>query len=34
MIHLSITEATGGTTKPETDWAPRVTDAEYHGGQR
>ncbi len=32
MTHLSITEGTGDATKPEADWGPQVTDAEY-GGQ-
>jgi len=32
MTHLSITEGTGDAAKPEADWGPHVTDAEY-GGQ-
>lgn len=31
MIHLSITESTGRSDKPDTDWGAHVSDAEYHG---
>jgi quercetin dioxygenase-like cupin family protein len=34
MTHLSITEGTGDSQKPEADWADHVTDAEYEGGTR
>ena len=29
MTHLSITEGTGDSGRPETEWGPHVTDAEY-----
>jgi quercetin dioxygenase-like cupin family protein len=32
MSHLSITEGVGDAQKPETEWGPQVTDAEYGGG--
>jgi len=31
MTHLSITEGIGESNRPETDWGPHVTDAEYLG---
>lgn len=31
MTHLSITEGVGDSDRPETDWGPHVTDAEYRG---
>jgi len=31
MAHLSITEGVGDSPKPEADWGPHVTDAEYRG---
>jgi quercetin dioxygenase-like cupin family protein len=34
MTHLSITEGTGDSAKPEADWREHVTDAEYEGGER
>jgi quercetin dioxygenase-like cupin family protein len=32
MSHLSMTEGVGGDEKPETEWGPKVTDAEYGEG--
>ena len=29
MTHLSITEGTGDAERPEADWGPHVTEAEY-----
>jgi quercetin dioxygenase-like cupin family protein len=34
MTHLSITEGTGSSEKPESYWGALVTDAEYQGGDR
>jgi quercetin dioxygenase-like cupin family protein len=34
MTHLSITEGTGESEKPEADWGAHVTDAEYQGSVR
>ncbi|MCU1491947.1 MAG: transcriptional regulator [Acidimicrobiaceae bacterium] len=34
MTHLSITEDTGESDKPETDWGIHVTDDEYRGRSR
>jgi quercetin dioxygenase-like cupin family protein len=34
MTHLSITEGTGDSRKPEADWGAHVTDAEYEGTER
>jgi quercetin dioxygenase-like cupin family protein len=31
MTHLSITEGLGESDRPETDWGPHVTEAEYRG---
>ena len=31
MTHLSITEGTGDSGRPETEWGSHVTDAEYLG---
>lgn len=31
MTHLSMTEGVGESGKPETEWGPHVTDAEYRG---
>jgi quercetin dioxygenase-like cupin family protein len=34
MTHLSITEGTGDSDKPESDWGEHVSDAEYQGHDR
>src|SRR5579864_348098 len=34
MTHFSITEGVGDSPKPEADWGPHVTDAEYEGRER
>jgi quercetin dioxygenase-like cupin family protein len=34
MTHLSITEGTGTSDKPEASWGALVTDAEYAGGDQ
>jgi quercetin dioxygenase-like cupin family protein len=34
MTHVSITEGVGDSPKPEADWGPHVTDAEYDGRER
>lgn len=31
MTHLSVTEGTGDSSKPEVEWAMHVTEAEYIG---
>jgi quercetin dioxygenase-like cupin family protein len=34
MTHLSITEGTGDSSKPESDWGEHVSNAEYQGHDR
>jgi quercetin dioxygenase-like cupin family protein len=34
MTHLSITEGVGDSPKPEADWGPHVSDAQYQGREQ